>query len=1363
MKNMITNTASLCQLRMLTMAAVSFMTCTTTQASVERHGDLEIYKKPQASAPVITLMLDVSGSMDTVDSPSGSNCSRTREGANTTYPFDRYYCNSGNKKYYRRIDNLKMGVVDLVNDPSLIDKVNIGIGTYPNTSKGSGAAETSGHGKIDVPAKLLNPTQRNDIINFIKNVYPKWNTPTAQSYGEVGSYMLGTNTSGTGQQYTYIYKEIYKDYQGSSSIYKDEQCKSWDDSLSTFEGGSIKNLLRCKTGFLGIGQGWSDRWISRFLSPKDVTPLVPDHIDLSQPQQKVLQIANIERDGIIPVQVFGSEDDVTYGIPLTGNDPDIQALIRNRKISEYPLPYTNGAQNPYSGYVESVTASKLENKSYYNSPVDKPTCAGNAIYFLTDGFPNNSSGSIAKSVMNSALKPLTGTQKLTTSCADGGTQGWDCIFDFSEKLLNENNPRGIEIKTATVGFGAEFGSIAGAETIAQCNRSGTNYNVKNTCEWGIKGKGGFYYADDSQGIVNSIKSLTGKLTEDIPPVSTGSMAVPLDDLNVSTSRKFAYLPLLDPSPLSPYKLWKGNLKKYNVKNGTLVDKDNKPVFTSKDGIFATNTSDLYNTLDSSRADANRPDRALPQVGGSYQHIFENSNSRKLYVNDGGSLKALSTTNTSATAKPVGFDALDSSIYSNTQKQQLLHFLGYSVATTPSPGLVVKDTLSVGVPFDRTKKQLGGVLHSLPQLISKKAELKADGTIDNTKREDYVLYGSFDGALHVVRDDDSDKAGEEVFTFIPKHVLDQQGASFVNPDRVADNPVFGVDGPWSVFTNYKYSSAKVEAQQSLAFGGLRMGGSMYYGLNLSDLDNPEMIYSVGSTYAMDGSANAKGIKNDAVADATTNTSQQKAYARMGLSFAQPSVGYVMRDGKRVMVNFLAGGYDRCYEDPKFKLGSADNTTDCKNKTSAQGNGVYMVQVGQEKIDTTVTNTAAASNESSFDTTSGNGNGDLLWWTSNSNNGATRPSFTSATDMTHSIVTEIRTLDRNYDGLTDQLVFADLGGRVWRVDINNSVDTQNFKIERVAKMLDLSVLSTDSKLSDTNASSGTDTLPRIYEKPLVTFTRLGEGTDIVGLVTVGTGDRSSPVTAQRNVADRIYTFVDRDIARPDLFCYDVQATTENECENVTLTLKQSTAVNPTNLVELTTNNSGEFTNTSAIKTQMDAYAKLGWYMPLTMWSETNTNGTQAISTNNKGIKMFNQPDAVAGLLFTTVYNPSVGDTSGTCSAGVTGRTQREQLCLPYGVCISKGVDGEGSLNGDWTVRKTRYVSNAGIGIVDNIIADGNFDGDTKNSVVVLENSCTGTDCAKVILTPNPITQELNCQGTSCKVVTDSQLDPMQWKER
>ncbi len=1290
------------------------MASSVSHGSIKRNGDLEIYKGAQEALPVITLMLDVSGSMDTIDKPD--NCQTGRNGRNfteDTYGYTTEYCTKSSVKYYRRIDNLKMGVSELVKDPALQGIVKIGIGTYPRQSRNN-----TDNGHIDVPAKKLDAAHKAIIDSFVADLRPSGGTPAAQAYAEAGAYMMGTTTNAaTYNSYT-LQKETYKNYKGLGLdvvTTGDQECTAWE-AINSNNITMNNNLIRCTN--------WQD------ISKIDVGTI-----------GDAGHVVDREEGGFTKTDFYKKE--------VASNDP----LITNNDISPYPLVETIITDNAYSGFPYSVATSKAVNGRFYEKPLpaSNATCAGNGIYFLTDGSPNASSTDIAKSVMNNALKPVgSSTAPLSVTCSGGGSSGWSCMGDFATKLLDTSNPSGIGIKTATVGFGSVYNSIRNATTNVDCN-AGSSTDAKNLCNLGINGQGGFYYAESKSDIVNSVKSLTGRLVTNIPPISTGNMAVPLDDLNVSTSRKFAYLPILDPKPLSPNKLWRGNLKKYNVKNGTLVDKDSKAIFTGKDGEFALNTSDLYNTIiDTSRSDARRPDMALPQVGGTYQHIFENSNSRKLFVNQGGTLKNISINALTAAAKPVGFNALTS--YTNPQKQQLLNFLGFPVANT----LTINDSTATGVAFDRNKKQLGGVLHSLPQLISKKAELKADGTIDNTKREDYVLYGSLDGALHVVKDTSygSNTPGQEVFTFIPKQVLEQQGESFVDPDRVAQNPMFGVDGPWTVFNNYKYLSSQVEAQQSLAFGGLRMGGSMYYGLNLTNLNDPKMIYSVGSTYAIDGSINAKGIKNDIVANDTTNTNEQKAYARMGLSFTKPSVGYVMKGGKRVMVNFLGGGYDRCYEDPKFQLGlsiTTNTVAGCNGKANAQGNGLYMVQVGQEKIDSTTAENPTATNESSFDTTIGNGN--LLWWTSSTNNGAGNSNFTQTEDMTHSVVTEVRVLDRNYDGLTDQVVFADLGGRVWRVDINSATDANNFEVKRVTKILDLSGTGTNA------ASSGTDALPRIYEKPLVTFTRIGENPEIVGLVTVGTGDRSSPVTAQRNVADRIYTFIDRDIARPDLFCYDVQDTPVDECASVTTTLRQSAAVTPADLVPLTVNTNGEFSNDATIKTQMDAYTKLGWYMPLTTWGDTNATGAQIITGNNRGLKMFNQPDAIAGLLFTTIYNPNVGDTSGTCSAGVTGRTQREQMCLPYGVCLSKNAAGT------FVTRKTRYLSNAGIGIVDNIISDGNFAGDTKNSVVVLENYCEGADCSagKQELIVDPITEGINCSGTSCKVVVDSQLDPMQWKER
>lgn len=58
------------------------------------------------------------------------------------------------------------------------------------------------------------------------------------------------------------------------------------------------------------------------------------------------------------------------------------------------------------------------------------------------------------------------------------------------------------------------------------------------------------------------------------------------------------------------------------------------------------------------------------------------------------------------------------------------------------------------------------------------------------------------------------------------------------------------------------------------------------------------------------------------------------------------------------------------------------------------------------------------------------GQRLWWTSDTG------SNTDNANMKHSIVSRISTLDRDADGLVDHLYFGDLGGQIFRVDLNNN---------------------------------------------------------------------------------------------------------------------------------------------------------------------------------------------------------------------------------------------------------------------------------------------------------------------------------------
>ena len=70
-----------------------------------------------------------------------------------------------------------------------------------------------------------------------------------------------------------------------------------------------------------------------------------------------------------------------------------------------------------------------------------------------------------------------------------------------------------------------------------------------------------------------------------------------------------------------------------------------------------------------------------------------------------------------------------------------------------------------------------------------------------------------------------------------------------------------------------------------------------------------------------------------------------------------------------------------------------------------------------------------------------NGDLLWWTSaNATAAGGAEAYTNASatsiNMKYSVVSQINAIDRDNDGLVDNLYFGDLGGQGFRVDLNNA---------------------------------------------------------------------------------------------------------------------------------------------------------------------------------------------------------------------------------------------------------------------------------------------------------------------------------------
>ena len=792
--------------------------------------------------------------------------------------------------------------------------------------------------------------------------------------------------------------------------------------------------------------------------------------------------------------------------------------------------------------------------------------------------------------------------------------------------------------------------------------SSNTFDARNACNLGMEsgiypdvggyGQGGFYFAKDTKDIVGSVLSVIEDLKTELPSVPAGTITVPADPLSSLSVKPYAYLPMLEPKVDSDVSIWPGNLKKYHVKQGTLYGKDNKTrlyIDDQKKGGFPDDLNpdaqDIWSTKNETITNeagttVNVNNRIT--AGGFYAQLQTpktgDNNTRNVYVeNKVGSATALLKIGVEA-GKLVGFDTLDST-YTTLKKLYLLNFLGYDANPTQTEAdRIGTNAAKVKTEFEKIIakppgdiKVLGGVIHSRPTLITYGANINAadkdsDGddkidadagmvATDESSRDDYVMFGSMEGALHIA----SAETGKESLAFIPKTIIEKQLQALQPESTIANAPAFGVDAPWSVQGSYKYdysspnskSSGKITADQVYVYGGLRQGGKGLYGLDVSKLGSPKMLFSL-----------------DASGD----------YQALGKVWSEPVTGQIkVGTGSNSVkdVIIFGGGYDECYEDPTFRLGATDNEfAECKAnaKSMADGNAVYIADAKT---------------------------GAVIWSISGRDSGASGKHI-KVPEMKHSVVGKITTLDRDDDGLIDHLYFGDLGGQVFRVDLRNgqnvsgSAGVNNFT-RRVVRVLNASGDNKSDTDSKTLAAKGLQL--RFYGQPSVSFYK--DNSVLFALVNIASGDRSNPISRLRNTipsqSDRLFGIIDRDVASPILYAKDTA---------ITLVTKDLTS---TDLTEMPFNKV-----TGATKADVqdpmrpNSATKQGWFYPLNLFDGYN---------QVKNVKSMGDGLALGGLYYMTAYSPEMkyDDTSG-CAAQIIGGSERQVYCLPYGVC-----EEDTSLNG------------------------------------------------------------------------------------
>ncbi|WNX71003.1 pilus assembly protein [Acinetobacter baumannii] len=768
-----------------------------------------------------------------------------------------------------------------------------------------------------------------------------------------------------------------------------------------------------------------------------------------------------------------------------------------------------------SGYSYSVTTAKNNNNGY-TAPLSASeradTCNGQGIYFLTDGVANSSTSSYTSAIMNKSI-PLSGT-----GLSGGGSDaGWAEIGKFS-KLLRGTN---YNIKTAVVGFGSDFPNSStyvkdlpvdildqDGDVVESVNRrfydcsALPDGDIKNTCNWGAKphaqlsssvggfGNGGFYSAQSTQDVINSIKYFVDDIRPRFKPVLTGSPTLPQDALNPLRIQPYAYYASFTPKPQDPTQLWVGNMNKYNVLNGQLYADDKSTKLFNTDGSLNQSANGswtggvsgklpLGSKLDTSNIRvANRTIYTNRKITGSAPPYT---------VIEDASLNKVSLQNLFA-------DLSASALFQNDPaKNYWLNLLGYNVGE--------KETVTLDDVIKKPElRQVGAIMHSTPILLTQEGKVTiSNGQLNTTDRKDYLLFGTTQGLLHVV----DATTGKEIFAFVPNEMMQNQPKAFLSESSSSggsSNLYYGIDAPWTAHTQYvakadgtltvndsgrtvtDSTSGDEIALKGLqwVYGGLRMGGRSYYALDLSDLTNPKLKFHINP----DGAINA---------DKTPNTDNALSY--MGQSWSKPTIAYVNFGGKKKLVMFVGGGYDAGYENPAY------------DQTNNKGAGVYM-----------------------FDAN----NGDLLWWSSaNASADKGAQAHTENSDLKYSVVSQINAVDRDSDGLVDHLYFGDLGGQAFRIDLNNNATGDNAAAKKgnfvthVVRLLNQHV-------------NNDGTSPRFYEMPSFSVHHADSG--LLGVVALSSGNRSSPLsgvvgtnnpTPSTSASDGVFVIFDKDVANANLY--------------------------------------------------------------------------------------------------------------------------------------------------------------------------------------------------------------------------------------
>ncbi|PVZ70443.1 pilus assembly protein [Pelagibaculum spongiae] len=399
-----------------------------------------------------------------------------------------------------------------------------------------------------------------------------------------------------------------------------------------------------------------------------------------------------------------------------------------------------------------------------------------------------------------------------------------------------------------------FPELPGVQSV-QTDVIGFNVYPRQIDEVMAQSGGDFYHVQSTEEILDALTTITEKLL--INNGNAVGVEIQANAFDRLTSNDNIYLSLFQPTLASR---WLGNIRKYQRTPAGIVGKNNVPAFVS--GSINPAVIDLLSTTSAGSDISN---------GGVGSKL---SNNRIVYSN-------LSSSPLTAPANRISRNnpLLTTSLLSVSDEDR----------NTLVDWVLGKDTQDYDEDnnLSEAHQTMGAIVHS--NLVV------ANYGVTKATANALLFAATSDGYLHAF----DEATGVEVFSFIPNELLSQLNT--VRIDSVGDNRPHGLDGQLSIWYSNKSAGGDYNENgqgRIILFFGLRRSGSSYYALDITNRNQPELLWNfdpinAGLTY-------------------------------FGQSWSKPQVMSIPINNISQKVVLVSGGYDASNDESRTPGNASGNT-------------------------------------------------------------------------------------------------------------------------------------------------------------------------------------------------------------------------------------------------------------------------------------------------------------------------------------------------------------------------------------------------------------------------------------------------------